>query len=76
MSKQEALEIVAEDAGYDDIMEAVEGEGWAHDSVIVGTCRNACGYINYSVEPDARNYHCEDCNTPTVDSVLVLLRII
>lgn len=74
--KETALELVAEDMGYDNIMDAVEGEGWAHDSVIVGTCRNACGFINYSVEPDACNYHCEECNTETVDSVLVLLGVI
>lgn len=74
--RETALEIVAEEFGYNNIMDAVEGEGWAWDGVIVGTCRKACGFINYSVEPDARNYYCEECETETVDSVLVLLGVI
>jgi len=71
-----ALQAIADEYGYNDIMEAIEEEGWAYDSIVPGACRNACGFINYSVEPDARNYHCEECDTETVDSVLILLGVI
>ena len=31
----------------------------------VGFC-TACGLDHYGIEPDARKYRCEECETPTV----------
>ena len=56
-------------------MEAVDQEGWAIDSVVPGACKT-CGWINDSLEPDARDYACEEGCGNTVDSVLVLLGVI
>lgn len=38
----------------DDVMKAVEDDDYR------GFCRE-CGTDAYGVEPDARNYECEDC---------------
>lgn len=38
----------------DVVMEAVESDDY------VGFCK-ACGCVHYGVEPDARDYECEEC---------------
>lgn len=71
------LQQLAEEYGYADIMDAIEAEGWAIDSVIPGLCRTkGCDGLNDCVEPDARNYFCENCGQSTIDSVLVRLGVI
>ena len=43
----------------DDIMRAVESGDY------IGFCRN-CGAEHYCIEPDARNYECEECGAHEV----------
>lgn len=43
----------------DEILRAVERDD------MVGFCVT-CGAEHECVEPDAREYHCDDCETPTV----------
>ncbi|MCK9596240.1 hypothetical protein M0R19_03595 [Candidatus Pacearchaeota archaeon] len=44
------------------------------DGITDGFCTN-CGSIVDSVETDARNYFCEDCQTSNVQSVIELLMV-
>lgn len=47
-----------------------------YDSVAKGICINdGCDYTT-TVEPDARNAYCEECQTRTVQSCLVLMGMI
>lgn len=46
------------------------------DGIAEGICMNpGCDYTD-QVEPDCDNGWCEECNTPTVSSVLVLMDLI
>jgi hypothetical protein len=57
---------------YDEFLESSE----AQDSVVVGICRKSdCDYTT-EVEPDCRNGWCEECNSNTVVSILVLMGVI
>ena len=75
MSKKDALQAIADEYGYDDIMDAIEEEGWAIDSIVPGACTQ-CSAVRDSVEPDARDYECEEGCGRTLHSVLVLLDVI
>lgn len=70
-----AIQGILDEYGGDDIMAVTEANGWAWDSVVPGACRR-CGFVLDSVEPDARNYSCEEGCGRTVDSVMVLLGVL
>jgi len=70
-----ALTDIVEEYGYEDAVDACEGEGWHIDSVVPGSCKT-CDYVTETVEPDARDYSCPECETNTVNSVLVLMGIL
>jgi len=56
----------------DEFLESPE----AQDSVMIGICKNPnCSYTT-EVEPDCRTGYCEECQTQTVRSLLVLLGLI
>ena len=59
---------LAEIEGYGDEMEMLEAATF--DSVAAGICTK-CGY-SINVEPDCDDGWCEDCETNTVQSCLVL----
>jgi len=74
MSKQEKLDTLAEIEGFEDVMDML-GDATI-DSVAPGICTNDdCNYTT-QVEPDCRNGWCEDCQTNSVASCLVLAGII
>jgi hypothetical protein len=65
---------VMEIEGFDDLDAFLEH--CTFDSVVPGICINpGCDYST-SVEPDCRSGYCEECSTQTVQSPLVLLRMI
>ena len=68
------LDILCEIYGFDDWVTALTY--WTIDSVIGGICTNeGCDYTT-DVEPDCSSGHCEQCDTPTVQSALVIEGII
>jgi hypothetical protein len=68
------LKQLAEIEGYDDTMKLLEA--CVTDSVCPGICTNEdCDYTT-EVEPDSATGWCEQCNTNTVSSALVLAEII
>lgn len=71
MSKAQQL---AESEGYDDPFKMMEE---CHlDSVIMGICMNPdCEYTT-QVEPDCYDGYCEECETQTVKSLLILEGVI
>lgn len=46
------LDQLANEYGYDDIIDAIEGERWAYDSVVPALCALGC-----EVEPDGTCEH-------------------
>ena len=71
MNKLEKLACIE---GYEDIMDLLEVATF--DSVSPGICRNkGCNYTT-EVEPDSDSGWCEECNTNSVVSCLVLAGII
>lgn len=65
---------IAEEGGYDDPVEYIEAEGFMSDTMCPGICKK-CQVVHDNVEQDARDNWCDECNTPTVVSLLVLLGI-
>jgi hypothetical protein len=66
--------LLIEIEGYDDSLAFLEEV--STDSVCPGICMNPdCDYTT-EVEPDCRNGYCEECNTQTVKSALVLVGFI
>lgn len=60
--------------GYENDMEMLEL--MAFESVVPGICTNEdCSYTT-DVEPDATDGWCEECNTGTVKSCMVLMGVI
>lgn len=57
---------------FDEFLESDE----AMDSVVYGACSNPECEYTCEVEPDCRNGFCEECETQTVKSILVYLRMI
>lgn len=71
--KEEKLQQLAEIEGAEDGLALVEEHGI--DSVVPGICMNdGCDYT-VGVEPDAREAWCEECNTGSVASCMVLMGI-
>lgn len=60
--------------GYDDEMQMLEEATF--DSVAPGICINEGCYYTTTVEPDCHNGWCEECETQTVSSCLILKGII
>lgn len=71
MNDAELLEQLAEIEGFDDGFDLLEAV--AIDSVVPGICK--CGY-SVEVEPDSSEGWCEECQTNTVKSALILAGII
>ena len=73
--QHELLERVVEATGFDDTMELLEYYGM--DNVVPGACSNeGCTYVGSECEPDADGCWCEECDTPSVVSCMVLGGII
>jgi hypothetical protein len=71
--KNKLLDLAVQE-GYEDVMEFLEV--CCSDSVVPGICRNPnCDYST-GVEPDSASGWCENCNTNTVSSALILAGII
>jgi len=65
---------LAESEGFDDPMDLLEAN--ITDSVCPGICTNpGCSYTNM-VEPDSCTGWCENCETNTVASAMVLAGVI
>ncbi len=71
---KDKLTILAQNEGYDDVMEFLEDN--AIDSVVPGICKNPDCEYSTGVEPDCREGYCEECQTQTVVSCLVLANVI
>ena len=68
------LEKLAEIEGFSDVMDMLEAATF--DSIAPGICMNTgCDYST-SVEPDSDTGWCEECDTNTVKSCLMLADII
>jgi hypothetical protein len=73
--QEELLDRITEVEGFDDWQELLEHYGI--DSVVPGACSNeGCTYVGSECEPDAEDYWCEECDTPSVVSCMVLGGII
>ena len=46
------------------------------DSVATGICMNDCCDYTTDVEPDCEGGYCEECNTQSVQSVLVIAGVL
>jgi len=60
------------------LSEIVESETFneqATNSIVYGFCVR-CGFMEDSIEPDAYNCHCEECETDTVFSIMAIMGII
>lgn len=70
--KQELLQTMADDGGYDDVSELLEMA--SSDSIVAAICTDC--EAQYELEPDAEDDLCEMCDGETVSSCLVLAGII
>lgn len=71
MSKIDEL---VESEGFDSLEEFLDEFG--SDSVVPGICMNdGCDYTT-NVEPDCSRGWCENCNTQTLKSAMVILGVI
>jgi hypothetical protein len=71
MTKKQVKEKIMEYYGYDDVNTMIESEEFNNmmlDSVQDGFCIG-CGTSKDSVEPDARNYPCDNCKENKVFSL-------
>jgi len=74
MSNYTKLQTLIEIEGFDDSLSFLEEI--STDSVCPGICTNPdCDYST-EVEPDSRSGWCEECNTNTVASALILAGMI
>jgi len=65
---------LAQIEGFDSIDDLLEA--YIVDSVCPGICSNPdCDYT-IEVEPDCRDGYCEECGTQTVQSAMILMKII
>ena len=60
--------------GWDDEIEFLQE--CVADSVVPGICMNPDCEYTIGIEPDCTNGYCEDCETQTVQSALILKGII
>lgn len=73
-SREEKLQLLAEIEGFDDTMDLLEE--YVTDSVTPGICMNEdCDYCT-DTEPDSDSGWCEECETNTVCSCMMLAGII
>ena len=70
----EKLKRLVEDWGYDTLEELLTEA--ASDSVVPGACMNAACDYTTDVEPDQDQGHCEVCESPTVQSCLIIASVI
>lgn len=74
MPNSEKLQALAEIEGFDDYMDLLDE--YSIDSVCPGICTNeGCDY-SCEVEPDNSSGWCEECESNTVASAMVLAGII
>jgi hypothetical protein len=74
MARKSKLQALVNIEGYNDVYEMLEKATF--DSVAPGICTNeGCDYTT-EVEPDCRDGWCEECETNTVRSCLLLAGII
>jgi len=67
---KEKLKRLAELEGYDDVNDFLEV--WVNDSECPGICMNDDCEYSTEVEPDSDSGYCENCETNTVSSGLIL----
>jgi hypothetical protein len=67
------LRKIAESEGFDSVQTMLEAA--ATDSVCPGIC-TTCGWVMSATEPDQDQGWCENCDTNTVESALVLAGLI
>lgn len=73
-SRKEKIKTLVEIEGYDNLDDLLDDCG--HDSVVPGICvNNDCDYTT-EVEPDCSSGYCEECDTQSVRSILILLNLI
>lgn len=72
MNNNELLNYLANEEGYDDVMEMLEAATF--DSVVPAICTECQGTGN--MEPDQDQGHCEGCGNNTMVSCLILAGII
>jgi len=71
---KEKLELLTNLEGFEDTMDLLEEN--SVDSVVPGICVNEdCDY-SCEIEPDSNSGWCEECNTNSVHSCLILAGII
>jgi len=70
--KSELLVELADQYGFGDILDFLEE--YAIDSICPGICKNGCGYST-EVEPDQTEGWCEECETNSVISGMVLAEV-
>jgi len=68
------LELLASIEGYDDSQELLEAS--VTNSVCPGICINEGCDFTTGIEPDCEDGWCEECETATVKSCLVLANLI
>lgn len=74
MKSTDKLQKLAEIEGFGDHMQLLEA--FIMDSVCPGICMNpSCNYTD-NVEPDSDSGWCEECNTNTVKSAMILAGVI
>lgn len=71
--KQQMLQTLATDWGYEDPLEMIED--YVTDGLMPGICTEGCGYST-EYEPDQDAGYCECCGTGTVVSAAILAGVI
>jgi len=71
--ENEKLQIMVNKYGFNDEYELIED--YINDGVVPGICMNEDCYFTAEYEPDQENGWCEDCETKTVKSAMVLAGI-
>jgi hypothetical protein len=68
------IETLVNYEGYENLEDLLEDRG--QDSIVPGICINPdCDYT-IEVEPDCSSGYCEECDSQTVRSILILLGVI
>ena len=71
--RAELLDDLADIEGFETVDELLEARGM--DSVMPAICTK-CGSGGYEYEPDCRDGWCDECDSNSVQSLLVLMEII
>jgi len=72
--KPSKLQLLAEIEGFDDPIDMVRN--YHNDSVVPGICMNEGCDATYMYEPDSTSGWCDECETNSVKSCLVLMGVI